>query len=138
MNYQEAHDYIYHKCGDNILKILILIAEDDTVGGLSFLKKLTSCDDDTAKKLWEDLNSDYGTSETNPMIKANEELTPQEIARVNAIAREWQNKPKCPTCSSTNIKKISTTSKLAGAVTLGLFSKTARSQFQCKNCGYKW
>lgn len=47
-------------------------------------------------------------------------------------------KPKCPTCSSTNITKISTTSKVAGAVAFGLFSKTARSQFKCNNCGYKW
>ena len=46
--------------------------------------------------------------------------------------------PKCPTCQSTNIKKISTMSKVAGAVSFGLFSKTARSQFKCLSCGYKW
>lgn len=45
---------------------------------------------------------------------------------------------KCPTCSSTNVKKISGTAKVAGAVAFGIFSKTARSQFQCNNCGYKW
>lgn len=48
------------------------------------------------------------------------------------------NKPKCPTCGSTNIKKISTTSKVVGAAMFGLFSKTARSQFECQNCHYKW
>lgn len=48
------------------------------------------------------------------------------------------NKPKCPTCGSTNIKKISATSKMLGAAMWGLFSKTAHSQFQCNNCGYKW
>ncbi len=48
------------------------------------------------------------------------------------------NVPKCPTCSSTNIEKISSFDKAAGAVMFGLFSKTARSQFKCKNCGYKW
>lgn len=46
--------------------------------------------------------------------------------------------PKCPTCNSTNIQKISGTAKVTGAVTFGLFSKTARSQFKCKDCGYKW
>lgn len=45
---------------------------------------------------------------------------------------------KCPTCSSTRVKKISTTSKVAGAAMFGLFSKTARSQFKCEQCGYKW
>ncbi len=49
-----------------------------------------------------------------------------------------QNKPKCPTCSSTNIEKISSFDKAAGVVLFGLFSKTAKSQFKCRNCGYKW
>ena len=52
--------------------------------------------------------------------------------------REEENLPKCPTCSSTNIEKISSFDKAAGAVMFGLFSKTARSQFKCRNCGYKW
>lgn len=46
--------------------------------------------------------------------------------------------PKCPTCSSTNIQKISDLSKATHALAFGLFSKTARSQFCCKDCGYKW
>lgn len=49
-----------------------------------------------------------------------------------------RNVPKCPTCGSTNIEKISTLSKATGAYMFGLLSKTARSQFKCKNCGYKW
>lgn len=48
------------------------------------------------------------------------------------------NTIKCPTCSSTKVKRISGTAKVAGAVAFGLFSKTARSQFKCENCGYKW
>lgn len=66
------------------------------------------------------------------------DLSPQQQAHNNAVAQEWLNKPKCPTCGSINIKKISGTSKVAGAVAFGLFSKTARSQFKCENCGYKW
>ena len=48
------------------------------------------------------------------------------------------NLPKCPTCQSIKIKKISDAKRLTHAVAFGLFSKTARSQFQCLNCGYKW
>lgn len=48
------------------------------------------------------------------------------------------NTPKCPTCSSTNIHKIHASRKLMGAISFGLLSKTAKSQFECKNCGYKW
>ena len=46
--------------------------------------------------------------------------------------------PKCPTCNSTNVTKISELTKLTHAFAFGLFSKTAKSQFQCNNCGYKW
>lgn len=48
------------------------------------------------------------------------------------------NIPKCPTCSSINVKKIGSISKVAGVVTFGIFSKAAKSQFKCENCGYKW
>lgn len=61
-----------------------------------------------------------------------------EVERRTQEYLAHKNKPKCPTCNSTNIKKISSTAKVAGAVTFGLFSKTARSQFKCGNCGYKW
>lgn len=60
------------------------------------------------------------------------------IAQANAQAQEWLNKPKCPTCGSTNIQKISGASKAIGFVAFGLLSKNARSQFKCNNCGYKW
>ena len=46
--------------------------------------------------------------------------------------------PRCPTCSSTNIKKISELRRGVHAAAWGLLSTTARSQFECKNCGYKW
>lgn len=49
-----------------------------------------------------------------------------------------QSTPHCPTCNSTNIKRISAASKAVGVGLFGIFSKTARSQFECKDCGYKW
>lgn len=48
------------------------------------------------------------------------------------------NQPHCPTCNSTSIKKISDLRRGAHAIAWGLLSTTARSQFECKNCGYKW
>lgn len=63
------------------------------------------------------------------------------VKRENSARQSTQqssNVPHCPTCGSTNIKKISATSKVVGAGLFGLFSKTARSQFECKDCGYKW
>ena len=48
------------------------------------------------------------------------------------------NVPKCPTCGSTNIQKISASAKISGAMMFGIFSKTAKSQWKCRNCGNKW
>lgn len=44
----------------------------------------------------------------------------------------------CPACNSTNVQKISVASKMGGMLMFGIFSKTAKSQFECKNCGYKF
>ena len=94
------------------------------------------------------------------VIKPNAEFDPDLYARKDEIIKQKQeqemnefrrqtggaswvddkvvNKPKCPTCGSTNIEKISVSSKIVGAGLFGIFSKTARSQFKCNNCGYKW
>lgn len=62
----------------------------------------------------------------------------------NATYKQWDaqrravNRPTCPTCGSTNVEKISTAEKVGGAAMFGLLSKTARSQFKCNDCGYKW
>lgn len=94
------------------------------------------------------------------VIKPNPEFDPDLYARKDEIIKQKQEqemnefrrqtggaswvddkigyKPKCPTCGSTNIKKISVGSKIVGAGLFGIFSKTARSQFKCNDCGYKW
>lgn len=48
------------------------------------------------------------------------------------------NCPKCPTCGSTNIEKISATKKVVGGAMFGLFSSDVRNSMHCKNCGCKW
>lgn len=48
------------------------------------------------------------------------------------------NKPKCPTCNSTNIKKISGLSKAGSVAMFGIFSQKVKKQMHCNNCGYEW
>jgi hypothetical protein len=45
--------------------------------------------------------------------------------------------PKCPTCGSPDIEKISGTSKAVSFALFGIFSSKVRYQFKCKNCGYE-
>lgn len=46
--------------------------------------------------------------------------------------------PKCPTCSSTDIKKISGLKRWFGVGMVGLASSDVGKTMQCNKCGYKW
>lgn len=58
--------------------------------------------------------------------------------QANAQAQELLNKPKCPTCGSTNIQKISATKRWVSTGLFGLASSNIGKTMCCKNCGYKW
>ena len=45
---------------------------------------------------------------------------------------------KCPTCNSNNIVPVTQTKREFSAFLFGIANPTARAQFECKNCGYKW
>lgn len=49
-----------------------------------------------------------------------------------------KNIPKCPLCQSTNIKQISVAKRAVHGYAFGLFSNTARSQWECLNCRNKF
>lgn len=49
-----------------------------------------------------------------------------------------QNIPRCPTCQSTSISKISTLNRVLSIHAWGIFSNKINKQFKCENCGYMW
>lgn len=67
-------------------------------------------------------------------IQSNRAKKSQVFENRNTV----QNIPKCPTCQSDNVKKISDVKRAVHGIAWGFLSKTAFSQFECKNCGYKW
>lgn len=60
------------------------------------------------------------------------------IQNERAKKQENENIPRCPTCQSSNIEKISLTKKAVGGALFGLFSSNIRKTMHCKNCGAKW
>lgn len=48
------------------------------------------------------------------------------------------NVPKCPTCHSTNIKKIGGANKIISIKVFGVYSSKINKTFKCENCGYTW
>lgn len=136
MNLEEVKKYFDTEIGyEDGTKMLMLIADNKNMEGVSFVQRLTNCSFEIAQQMWGILKNQYGTKETNPMIP---DLTPQQIAAANAQAQEWLNKPKCPTCGSTNIKKIGGIERGASIAAFGIFSKKINKTFKCGNCGYTW
>ena len=60
------------------------------------------------------------------------------LAHGKAILESGGNIPKCPTCGSTNLKRISLSSKVISTALFGLLSTKRHKTFHCKNCGYEW
>lgn len=136
MNLEEVKKYFDTEIGyEDGTKMLMLIADNKNMEGVSFVQRLTNCSFEIAQQMWGILKNQYGTKETNPMIP---DLTPQQIAAANAQAQELLNKPKCPTCGSTNIKKIGGIERGASIAAFGIFSKKINKTFKCNNCGYTW
>lgn len=55
-----------------------------------------------------------------------------------AIIEEKSRVPKCPTCQSTNIRKMSRLETGTSVAVFGLFSRKINKTFKCNHCGYTW
>ena len=69
--------------------------------------------------------------------RKNDEIN-TSIARGKAILEENSRVPKCPTCGSTNIRKMGGVERGASIAAFGIFSKKINKTFKCGNCGYTW
>lgn len=53
-------------------------------------------------------------------------------------SKDYANIPKCPTCNSIKIRKISATSKVASVAMWGVLSRKVHKQWHCDTCGSEW
>ena len=129
-------------------------------GDITFINDVTNCDFCnepyvTTDYEWSPGGSDIYKEIFEKYVKPNplfdEELynlrvgkeKRQQQATLNQMRMEKQqaqraNVPKCPTCGSTNVERISTAQKAFGFALVGLFSSNLGKTMHCKNCGYKW
>lgn len=104
------------------------------------------------------LNSDETVTITNVsndenLVLAMDKLKQQDIIEFNMKMAQFKlvsnnesdnsdsttnNKPKCPTCGSTNIKRITGVERAGSVGFFGLFSKKINKSFECNNCKYTW
>lgn len=55
-----------------------------------------------------------------------------------AVLEEESHQPKCPTCHSKNIQKISGVERSASIIGFGFFSKKINKSYKCNHCGATW
>ena len=113
------------------------------IGYIYYQKKNSKLSDDfvPSGKTKEEILNDYATIHKVKEIREKEyeqRVEQARIAQANAQAQELLNKPKCPTCGSTNIKKMGGIERGASIAAFGIFSKKINKTFKCCNCGYTW
>lgn len=107
--------------------------------------KDTGITDDDISILWNVSDSDRQFLEAMIELKKNDPIEYQlKMSQFKAnlgqqeSSKVEEDKPKCPTCGSTNIEKISLGKKAVSGALFGLFSSNVRKSMHCKSCGYKW
>ena len=134
---------IYQEIGSAKKPEYYKIAIQNNVGNIEgackIIQSCFECDKQTAEEVIKIMNKSV---EDSLRSKGIEPLTREqmnlnnEAERLNRLAK--QNKPKCPTCTSTNIKIISGTSKVVNTAIFGIFGTKRYKTFHCNNCGYEW
>lgn len=67
------------------------------------------------------------------MSQFKTQVQQQESNRVQMDIR-----PKCPTCGSTDLSKVSTMSKAGSVIMFGLLSQKVKKTWHCNKCKYEW
>lgn len=101
-----------------------------------------------SNRVWRVLEEHFGArisicSTVNRIFEFNNYKFPDDYQQVyddmcahNASRRE--NRPKCPTCGSMNVRRISTTKRAGSILGLGLVSSSIGKTYECLKCKYKW
>ena len=91
---------------------------------LKYIQEFTGCDEEIALKVYD--------------IR-QKEILEIERQRKEHVAEEKQKYiPKCPTCGSPDIKKITGGKRWITTGIFGLGSSNLGKTMECNNCGYKW
>ena len=101
----------------------------DGDGKEAFIEEIVKKSQNLDKTLFE--HRDEIVQRKNDEMKAS-------IAVGKAILEEKSRVPKCPTCGSTNIRKMGGVERGVSIAAFGIFSKKINKTFKCSNCGYTW
>lgn len=115
------------KC--NSTNVVDITGSNISIGDILMLKEI-SCNKDFLQAMIELKEKDI--IEYTAKLSQFKSQVNQQTQQIN------NNKPKCPTCGSTKLSKVSTISKAGSVALWGLFSQKVKKNWHCGNCGYEW
>lgn len=74
----------------------------------------------------------------HPIADTPQVAAPSTPAPAPAIPTPKSATPRCPTCGSTDIKKLDSLDRTVSTAVWGIASGKIGKQFKCKHCGYMW
>lgn len=74
----------------------------------------------------------------NDTQRATEDFEKYKREELRRRENERMSSPKCPVCNSRYIVKISTTSRVASVLMIGIASGKIGKQYKCTECGHMW
>lgn len=77
------------------------------------------------------------TDELHELIKAKYPSV-QHMITENTVSEPAVGVPRCPTCRSTSLTKLTAATRAIDSLFFGRLSVEARAQFRCNKCGYLW
>lgn len=86
----------------------------------------------------EDMANKYGNNQFSEEMFNTRMGHNRSNSHTGEQKKEETNVPKCPTCGSTKIRKISGTKKAASILGFGILSNNIGKTYECLNCKYKW
>lgn len=118
MTRKEA-DEIFDQKGEDVFDAFddYITIEENYEKAMSYYSQVTGCEMEIAREAVLDYTNG---------LKAVTEKIPKP------------NTPHCPTCNSTDIKRISTTEKVTNIALFGLLGNKRKKTFHCNNCKYEW
>ena len=125
-------DITNHNCGGKLIPLEL--EHDDYIT----LCRVWSTGNEVDYTVHWDLYNAMVELKKNDIIEYNLKMT-QFRTQVSQQKQQQESiKPHCPTCNSSNIKLISTTSKVVNTAMFGIFGTKRHKTFHCSNCGYEW
>lgn len=123
---KDNNDHICPYCKNKLVDILITDDEFNIIQDVS----------DSDRQFLEAMIELKKNDSIEYQLKMNQFKT--QIKQQKNTKIEEKSIPKCPTCGSTNIQKISGTKRWLSTGLFGLASSDIGKNMCCKKCGHKW